>query len=212
MDTFRFGSRICLDRRRAAFSGVFDRRTDHRHRDAASAVAPAHRDARDDPSRLVERGCRRRFRDAPEVDSWPERDEADRLAIDVRDQTRRVAAAARQLREYRAAFRLDAALRQRGAHVALLGRREPRVQVPARCAPGTTRHRLHVVDSRRRERTDGQRVFAGAHVARMVTRGAHGRLRPGRTPRILRNPARLKRLSVPMNTAPSLKRRSSGRG
>src|SRR5439155_11892659 len=82
------GPRMGLDGRRAALSGVLDRRADHRDRDTLAAVPATHRDARYDPGRhVVNWRRRRRFRHAGEVVARTERDETDRFLALVRHQT-----------------------------------------------------------------------------------------------------------------------------
>src|SRR5207244_10645978 len=131
------GPRMRLDSRRAALSGVLDRRADHRDRDAPAAVTAPHRDARDDPGRdVVDWRRRLRIRDAGEVVAWTERDETDRFLALIRHQTGGVLPAPRQLRESLPALLLDRARRaERDPKLALFRRGVSRVEVPAGGAP-----------------------------------------------------------------------------
>ena len=104
MDALAIGPRVRLDRRRAALSGVIDCRSDHRDRDALTAVAAPHGDAGDDPrGDVVDGRGGARVLDAREVVTWTEGDESDGLAAPVRDKTGGVLATPRQLRERRPA-------------------------------------------------------------------------------------------------------------
>jgi len=136
--------------------GVVDRRPDHRDRKAASAVSAAHGDARDDPCRhIVDRRRGARILDDREVVARSERDEADRLAVLVRDETGGVFAAARQLGEHGAAPVLARAGGPAGdTERPFLCGGESREQIPARGAPRARSHGLHVINARRCERPD----------------------------------------------------------
>ena len=182
------GARVGLNSARAVRAGMVDGRADHRDGHALPAVAAPYGDAGDHPGvDLVDRRRRARARDSREVEPRSERDEADGLAVLVRDEARRMPPS-RQPRKDGPAALLGPPPLIGDSHRALLARAEPREEVPARGAPGATRHGLDVVDARRGERSDVYLVLAGfrhrslvsldevffdgAQIARMVTRGA----------------------------------------
>jgi hypothetical protein len=140
----------------ATQSGVVDGRPDHRDRDAPAAVATPHGDARYDPRRHIVDGRRgARILDDREVVAWSERDEPDRLAPLVRNETGCVLPAPCQLGEHGAASILARAGGPAGdAERAFLRGGVTREQVPAGGPPRAFRDDLDVVDVRRRERSD----------------------------------------------------------
>jgi hypothetical protein len=87
VDAFPVRARVGIDGRRAALSRIFDRRTDHRDRDALTSMTAPHRDARDHPGRDIVDGRRRlRVLNAREVVPRSEGDEPDGLTVAIRDQ------------------------------------------------------------------------------------------------------------------------------